>query len=171
MPLRVSGEEEQGRETEANGVDGGGDGDGGGGVGGAPDADAAVTAGNGGARGIGVSALAAGESQWLDPGAQMPFVPWPTEEVIRRGALARIQVMLEQGVDPAGADDAVREETKLEMTQEMELEVDHGIKHEGVVVEPVRKESTSAGLGRVDLKRDEKPAVFGGLDLYDPDDE
>lgn len=80
---------------------------------------------------MGVAALQPGEVRWLDPGAQVAWGPWPSEEVIRRGALARIQVLLEQGVDPesVGADEPGRE------------------------------------------KREEKPRVFGGLDLYDPDAE
>ncbi|SLM33630.1 Mediator complex, subunit Med4 [Lasallia pustulata] len=52
------------------------------------------------AAGLGVAALQPGEVRWLDPGAQVAWGPWPSEEVIRRGALARIQVLLEQGVDP-----------------------------------------------------------------------
>ncbi|KAA6410518.1 MAG: hypothetical protein FRX48_05940 [Lasallia pustulata] len=52
------------------------------------------------AAGLGVAALQPGEGGWLDPGAQVAWGPWPSEEVIRRGALARIQVLLEQGVDP-----------------------------------------------------------------------
>ena len=151
--LQNSGADEQIKDTEASGVNGDV----------FTDATATRTAENGKAQGIGVSSLAAGESQWLDPSAQMPFVPWPTEEVIRRGALAQIQVMLEQGIDPAEAPKELQEETKPE------VEVD--IKHEGDVAAPVRRESTSAGPGRVDMKREEKPAVFGGLDLYDPDDE
>lgn len=152
LPVENPGGGEQGKDGETNGVNG--------------DVvkGAAGTAENGKAHGIGVSSLEAGESQWLDPSAQIPFVPWPTEEVIRRGALARIQVMLEQGVDPANAPDAgVQEETKQE--------VDTEVKRESAVVEPSRRESISARAGRVDVKREEKPAVFGGLDLYDPDND
>ncbi|KAI9877964.1 MAG: hypothetical protein M1830_002332 [Pleopsidium flavum] len=125
--------------------------------------DAVVTVENTISPGIGVSSLAAGESQWLDPSSQIPFVPWPTQEVIRRGALAQIQVMLEQGVDPTNVPSAVGEETKQEDINE--------IKREKEVVESARRESTFAGTARAEVRREEKPAVFGGLDLYDPDDE
>ena len=124
--------------------------------------------------GIGVSSLAASESQWLDPSAQIPFVPWPTEEVIRRGALAQIQVMLEQGVDPAGA--AVPK-VDLEQEQEEETEMEVEVKRENEGGEEARRKSAvasaAAGKGRAEGRREEKekPAVFGGLDLYDPDDE
>lgn len=156
--LSGGGEQQGKKEAEANGVNGGA-------VGGEGAIGLVAEEEGGAAKGIGVSSLATGEAQWLDPGAQMPFVPWPTEEVIRRGALARIQGMLERGVDPSEADGAVEEEkdTKMGVGAEVKLE--------GAVVEPVRKESASVGLGRVEMKRDEKPAVFGGLDLYDPDDE
>lgn len=130
----------------------------------APDATNAVeTAESTKSQGIGVSSLAAGESQWLDPSAQIAFVPWPTEEVIRRGALAQIQVMLEQGVDPssvpAAVEEATKEEGMIEITEEKE------------VVDNVRRESTFASTTRPEVRQEEKPAVFGGLDLYDPDDE
>lgn len=142
---------EQAKNEEANGVNG------------IAAEDAIVTAESTKSQGIGVSSLAAGESQWLDPSAQIPFVPWPTEEVIRRGALAQIQVMLEQGVDPTDAPSALEEEAK----QEDDIEIED----EKEVVQNVRRESTFAGTGRAEVRREEKPAVFGGLDLYDPDDE
>jgi hypothetical protein len=45
-------------------------------------------------------------SQFLNPLADLPFIPWPTEEAIRRGALASIQVLLDQDIDPATFDPA-----------------------------------------------------------------
>ncbi len=89
--------------------------------------------------GIGVSSLATGEAQWLDPGPQMPFVPWPTEEVIRTGALAWIQSMLEQGFDPSEADGAMEEEA------DVKREVDAEVKRGGAVPELVRRESIAVG--------------------------
>ncbi len=158
QPLSGEGQQQGKKDAEAaNGVNGGAVGEGAVGLLGEEE--------GGAARGIGVSSLATGEAQWLDPGAQMPFVPWPTEEVIRRGALARIQGMLERGVDPSEADGAVVEEAATQR------EGDAEVKGEGAVVEPVRRESIAVGTGRVEMKREEKPAVFGGLDLYDPDDE
>lgn len=152
LSLQNPGGGEQGKDAEANGINGDM---------GVKDTMGTQETGKG--NGIGVSSLAAGESQWLDPGAQIPFVPWPTEEVIRRGALAQIQVMREQGVDPADAVMAEQEGTK----EGVETEV----KREAAVVEPTMRESSSAGPAKLEVKREEKPAVFGGLDLYDPDDE
>lgn len=115
--------------------------------------------------GIGVSSLDQKEVQWLDPlSTQVPFVPWPSEDVIRRGALAQIQLMLEQGQDPNNVITSIAGE-------EMELASGDAI----VVDQP---ETIAADLetpvGRVTQAErivEEKPKVFAGLDLYDPDEE
>ena len=119
--------------------------------------------GEGKVNGIGVSSLEQSEIQWLDPLAQIPFVPWPSEEVIKRGALAQIQGMLEQGIDPAGLSGEIAEEGFREMEAKEE---DVEVKREDGAPE-VQTE------GRMVERREEKskPMVFGGLDLYDPDEE
>jgi len=118
--------------------------------------------------GIGISSLEQKEVEWLDPLNQIPFVPWPSEEVIKRGALVQIQAMLEQGIDPAGVgsggDEAVKEMR------------DADVKHEGEhmtgVVDGHDEVSRPPVSGPVQIERkEEKPKVFGGLDLYDPDEE
>lgn len=48
-----------------------------------------------------VATLSAETKAMLDPLSQLPFVPWPSQEVIRMGALAAIQGMLEDGTDPS----------------------------------------------------------------------
>ncbi|KAI9672886.1 MAG: hypothetical protein M1829_004436 [Trizodia sp. TS-e1964] len=51
--------------------------------------------------GMGESFLEVAEAQWLNPPpSHGPFVPWPSEQVIRRGALAQIQAILESAQDP-----------------------------------------------------------------------
>ena len=91
-------------------------------------------------------------------------MPWPSEDVIRRGALAQIQLMLEQGQDPNSVITSIAGE-------EMELASGDAI----VVDQP---ETIAADLetpvGRVTQAErivEEKPKVFAGLDLYDPDEE
>ncbi|KAI4288147.1 MAG: hypothetical protein L6R35_002588, partial [Caloplaca aegaea] len=42
-------------------------------------------------KGVGEKSLGANEIQWLNQQAQLPFTPWPTEDVIKRGALGQIQ--------------------------------------------------------------------------------
>lgn len=111
--------------------------------------------------GIGVSSLDQKEVQWLDPlSTQVPFVPWPSEDVIRRGALAQIQLMLEQGQDP-----------NMVVTSTAELASGDAI----VVDQPgAIAEDLAAPVSRVthvERIMEEKPKVFAGLDLYDPEEE
>lgn len=117
---------------------------------------------------FGVAALPQDEVQWLDYLKHIPFVPWPTEEVIKRGALAEIQALSERGMDPSIVSEAQQGPGEDAQEVRNELNTDTGI-----------DESTQAGEsiivtengGQHFQKREEKPSVFGGLDLYDPDEE
>lgn len=84
-------------------------------------------------------------------------MPWVNDETIKRGALAEIQSMVERGEDPEKVGVGGSEE-KGEMMEIGGSEV--GVGREGDV---------SADGGLVMQRREEKPKVFGGLDLYDPD--
>jgi Vitamin-D-receptor interacting Mediator subunit 4 len=53
------------------------------------------------ARGIGWLNLGEEQKQWLDQMANRPFVPWPSDDVVKAGALAAIYDMLDKGEDPA----------------------------------------------------------------------
>jgi len=94
------------------------------------------------------------------------WLPWPSEDIIRQGPLGQIQVMQEQGLDPASASG---EEGKEGNADEME----------GVVKEEKGEQGGRVGdniverenAGRREVQTEEKPKVFGGLDLYDPDEE
>ena len=85
-----------------------------------------------------------------------PFVPWPTEGIIKQGALGRIQAMLEAGQDLSSIDYAEIHEIKAE-----EILMD-----EAVPAQPVKEHE----MERREPKAEQKPKVFGSLDLYDPDD-
>ena len=130
--------------------------------------NATPTDGESNGHGIGISSLEQKEVEWLDPPNQIPFVPWPSEEVIKRGALAQIQVMLEQGIDPAsvgsGGDGTVNEMGDADVKHEGEDMVGvlegHAEVTKPLVSAPVQVE-----------RKEEKPKVFSGLDLYDPDEE
>lgn len=61
----------------------------------APDNPAFVKSEN-----VGIKAMEEQDKAWLLP-ADLPFEPWPNHDVIMRGALAGIQKMIENGVDPA----------------------------------------------------------------------
>ncbi|KAK5016475.1 hypothetical protein LTR60_002382, partial [Cryomyces antarcticus] len=51
--------------------------------------------------GIGLSSLDREQKNYLDPNAKLPWVPWPSPDVIRGGALGHVQSMAEQGIDLA----------------------------------------------------------------------
>ena len=104
--------------------------------------------------GRGMKSLEEFERQWLDPWTGVQFTPWPGEEVIKRGALGEIQAMVEKGLDPA--------------TMRVGEEV--GRKEEDMSVDESEGGDGQGQMMRVE-RREEKPKVFGGLDLYDPDEE
>jgi hypothetical protein len=105
-------------------------------------------------------------------------VPWPTEETIRRGALASIQVLLDQGQDPAEFDpersaelerERKRLEEEAERRKEEEVELERVRREERMREEVARRESAAAQ--GVQGRTEEKPKVFMGLDLLDDEDE
>ena len=108
--------------------------------------------------GRGTASLEDIERKWLDPLTQIHFVPWVNDETIRRGALAEIQSMVERGEDPENERLGESEEEKGETMETGKSEDAAGT--EGGV-------NSDIGVGT--QKRAEKPKVFGGLDLYDPD--
>ncbi|MCJ1275379.1 hypothetical protein MMC21_003182 [Puttea exsequens] len=118
--------------------------------------------------GRGTTALEASEREWLDPLRRMDWVPWVDEEMMRRGALAEIQSMVERGEDP------VRVGVGVSVGGEVEGEEREGSAGEGareeVVGPPTAREEDGAVVQRVE-KDEKKPVVFGGLDLYDPDED
>ena len=113
-------------------------------------------------KGIGTEALEDEERKWLEPLMQIPFAPWVSDDVMKRGALAQIQAMVERGEEPSQA----KPEGEVEIGEDQKA---------GERVEEVQDESSVSGniMGtREGEKRQErriaKPGVFGGLDLYDP---
>lgn len=115
------------------------------------------------AEGKGIASLEEYEKQWLDPWTGVQFTPWPGEEVIKRGALGEIQAMVERGVDPAtaGMEGVMGGENEGE--REEEEDVNMGGAAKGAVGQ--------AQMMRAQKREEEEPKVFGGLDLYDPDEE
>jgi hypothetical protein len=78
--------------------------------------------------GIGWESLTDQQKAWLDQFARAPFVPWPSEERIRAGALSSIQVQMEQGQD-IGQPEQAPAVTSVQPTQvdvDMEDDVEHG---------------------------------------------
>lgn len=104
---------------------------------------------------MGTEALEDEERKWLEPLMQIPFVPWVSEDVMKRGALAQIQGMLERGEDPTETKEVKADQSEDDM-EELQDEI-------GLADEKVR-------TGERQIRKEDKPAVFGGLDLYDPDE-
>ncbi|KAI9886381.1 MAG: hypothetical protein M1823_001835 [Watsoniomyces obsoletus] len=143
-------------------------------------------------KGVAIAALPQQESEWLDPAATFTFTPWPTEDVIVRGGLGRIQAMLDAGEDPAlvvnSTDTVVPEDGHVKMKDEekqMKLDEERFMQSAAAATQLERElptrdkhdEGVSMGDSEPMRPRHEepppppKPAVFGGLDLYDPDEE
>lgn len=108
--------------------------------------------------GRGTASLEDTERKWLDPLTQIPFVPWVNDETIKRGALAEIQGMVERGEDPGNVEIGAEEEDKKETTE---------VGNDEDAVGRASGASVDGGIGM--QRREERPKVFGGLDLYDPD--
>ncbi|KAI4133714.1 MAG: hypothetical protein LQ338_000043 [Usnochroma carphineum] len=127
--------------------------------------------GSGEGKGVGEKSLEQNEVQWLNPLAQIPFTPWPTEDVMKRGALGQIQVMLEQGVDP-GAGDATGKGLRGGHGEVGEEHAQMG-DHAGEALRETGGGRLDGGERKdEDRRREEKPKVFKGLDLdEDSDDE
>lgn len=108
--------------------------------------------------GRGTASLEDIERKWLDPLTQIPFVPWVNDETIKRGALAEIQSMIERGEDPENVEAGGSDKEKGESMEIGKSEDEVG-----------REGGVGAAGGTGMQRREEKPMVFGGLDLYDPD--
>ncbi|KAL8996088.1 MAG: hypothetical protein Q9169_004327 [Polycauliona sp. 2 TL-2023] len=121
-------------------------------------------------KGVGVSSLTPDEVIWLNELARTDFVPWPNEEVIKRGALGQIQVMLEQGVNPESRGAAEEAARRVE-AEDTDKNVQMG---EGPVesIAEGGQQNMDPGEGRMEQpRREEKPKVFKGLDLDEDSDE
>ncbi len=123
------------------------------------------------------TALPAFLDDWMNPLKQMPgFVPWPTEETLRRGALGTIQALVDAGEDPATFDPEKKareeEEQKRLEEEEEKRKVQHAEK-ERVRMEQAAKErqaarEAAAARGEAPVVQ-EKPKVYSGLDMLEDD--
>jgi hypothetical protein len=116
-------------------------------------------------------------SEFLDPLSGGPgFVPWPTEEKIRQGALASIQVLLDAGVDPATFDpersaELEAERKRLELEAEalrVQQEAERAQAEQERREELRRRESVSVSLGGAP-RVEAQSKVFTGLDILEDD--
>lgn len=109
-------------------------------------------------QGIGLESLQQEEKQWLEPFTGTQFTPWPSEDVIKRGALGKIQGMLEKNINPEEvARDGIEESIGFEERKE----------EDQAQATPAAATTTAGGMKM--QRREEKPKVFGGLELYNPE--
>lgn len=136
-------------------------------------ANGAISEGGKEKTGVGVSSLDQGEVKWLNEYEQILFVPWPKEEVIKRGALGQIQMMLEQGVDPEATGAAEEVARKIEAEGgERDVQMGEGPTEAVGVAGVVGQQRENDGQTMVEeRRREEKPKVFKGLDLDEDSDE
>ena len=119
------------------------------------------------------TSLPKGFTQFLNPLADAPFIPWPTEETIRRGALASIQVLLDQNIDPATFDPAKSAELEAERKRIAEEE-DRAREEQKVKAEEERRKDMErrmsvSGNAATAAREQEKPGVFQ-LETFDDEE-
>lgn len=116
------------------------------------------------------------KQMWLSPdtenGGAPPFMPFPSEEHIKRGALANIQLALSQGRDPAVEDLTARTDGSGGDGDGAQ-EDGKGDADTGVNDDAYAGNISAVGLTREEAlkKREEQEKMFGGFDLYDPDED
>lgn len=117
------------------------------------------------ARNIGMSTLTIQEKHWLEPLMQMAFLPWPSEEVIRRGALSSLSGRIESGEDLLEGHEAGSAMEGVEQAQAIGMEGSNVERQNGVV------RAEGGATRQMEEKPKRKPSVFDKLDLYVPEDE
>jgi len=112
------------------------------------------------------------QSQWLQELQQSgdQWVPWPNHDKIRMGNLMAIQHMLDQGKDPSVVlrPEEQEEQDRRRAEEERERKEREEREQREEEAERERRRATYAAGQRQSVQQ---PAVFGGLDMYDPDEE
>ncbi|CAD6501173.1 BgTH12-01427 [Blumeria graminis f. sp. triticale] len=113
-------------------------------------------------------------SEYLNPHSNMSWTPWPSDETIRRGALASIQILLDQGINPATFDPEKSAELEMERKRIVEEE-------DRLRLEKERKQllenpasamppAMTAATNIVPERRNTQPKVFQ-LETFDDEDD
>jgi len=105
---------------------------------------------------VGVKTLDPNQAAWLDPLAGLPFEPWPSHDVIQRGALAEIQRMTEGGRDPASV-----------LSPEEQVEADRKRAEEEEKESLEEQERERRRMSMFDISR--RRTTFDQSDVFDPD--
>jgi hypothetical protein len=109
---------------------------------------------------------------YLGRGNDIGWTPWPTPDAIRSGALASIQILVDQGIDPATFDPEKGAELEAERKRIMEEE-DLKREQEQVRMEEERRKEMERRMslsGARSERVQEQPKVFQ-LETFDDDDD
>lgn len=101
----------------------------------------------------------------LDPVSQLPFVPWPTQELICAGALGAIQGMVERGQDPSSVVIGSEAE-EAQKRAEAESIAQQVAKEEEALAKAQRQRQSLVHVGGADAGRHAAPED----DVFNPDD-
>jgi hypothetical protein len=104
---------------------------------------------------VGTKAMNEEQKQALDP--QLPWTPWPDHDVIRRGALAHIQRMVENGQDPG-----------IVLTDEEQAEKDKIKKEEEERERLAQEEAEKRRMSMFDTAAMRRRPTYSS-DVFDPD--
>ena len=127
-----------------------------------------------------LAALTPEQRAWLSPqsedGWARPFMPWPGDDTIRRGALGSIQAAVDEGNDPdaPGVVDGISEVGEMGREENGWQKLTNG---DGVNAEPrlgVNVGGMSAsGMTKEEARRkkEEQEKMFEGFELYNPDED
>jgi hypothetical protein len=111
-------------------------------------------------------------AEFLGPQDDLGWTPWPSPYAIRNGALASIQILVDQGLDPATFDPEKSAELEAERKRVMEEEDLKREQEQARIEEERRREMerrTSASGARPERVQ-EQPKVFQ-LETFDDDDD
>lgn len=119
----------------------------------------------------------------VNPGEGAVFIPWPTEDKIRSGALAEYQRLVERGMDPKGYDPEEEEQRKRDEEQaKKEAEERARLEHEEaerrmqeerarMARERERARQEAERRGSVAEPVGQKKSQFSFIDMDDEDDD
>jgi hypothetical protein len=109
----------------------------------------------------------------INPEANMPFVPWPSEDTIRRGALASIEILINQGKDPATFDpeksaELEADRKRIQEEEDMAREAER-LKREEEARRRMERRASEIGAAPA-VRQEAKPAAFS-LDMLDDEED
>lgn len=106
-------------------------------------------------------------TRFLDPLTDTTFQPWPTEDRIRGGALAAIQALMQQGVDPRGFDPAEEEARRMREEEERRVQEEREAREREENLRRMREEQARVARERQrERERAQEEAVRRGSMAY-----